>query len=293
MAVAGDDTVASIDPVVADADYASIQDIPLDKFDGALVCTPDQEKLAVLSYLLEHGKHVMIEKPFPALAAAEIDQMAALAHRTGAACYTAYNHRFEPHIVGLKDVLDSGALGTLYTARLFYGNGTAQDVRNSPWRNNGSGVWHDLGSHLLDMTLFLFGIGVGRFESWTAGRFETQCFDHAVFGSNGQPAVQLEATYLSWRNTFTLDVYGSLGSAHINGLCKWGPSTFTVRDRILPSGVPHEEVQTLERPDPTWKEEYSHFKGLSLTGGTNLENDRWINTILEEITPVTSPRLSQ
>jgi hypothetical protein len=57
--------------------------------------------------------------------------------------------------------------------------------------------------------------------------------------------------------------------------------------------VPHEEVQTLERPDPTWEEEYNHFKGLSLTGGTNLDNDRWINTILEEITPVTSSRLSQ
>ena len=288
MAVAGEDVVATVDPVVTGAGYTAIQDIPLDTYDGAMVCTPDQEKLEVLTYLLGHGKHVLVEKPFPAFtanSANEIGRMSALARSTGATCYTAYNHRFEPHIAGLKRLLDSGTLGTLYTARLFYGNGTAQDIKSSPWRDKGAGVWHDLGSHLLDMTLFLFGTGVGPFESWSANRFETRSFDHAICGSNGRPAVQLEATYLSWRNTFSIDVLGEMGSAHVSGLCKWGPSNLTLRRRVYPSGIPHEEIQTVDSPDPTWELEYQHFKELCRTGGTNVENDRWINSALEEIAP--------
>ena len=292
-AVAGKDAVATIDPFVEDADYPTIQNVPLDAFDEALVCTPDEQKLEVLTYLLGHGKHVMVEKPFPSIPQSEIDKIADLARSAGVACYTAYNHRFEPHIASLAALLSAGSLGNLYTARLFYGNGTAQDVKSSPWRDTGSGVWHDLGSHLLDITLFLFGTSVGRFETWAADQFETRSFDHAVFASNGCPAVQLEASYLSWRNTFTADVYGELGSAHINSLCKWGPSTLTVRRRVFPSGVPHEEVHTLECSDPTWGNEYEYFKGLCMNGGTNLNNDRWINSILEEITPVTTSRKSR
>ncbi len=102
--------------------------------------------------------------------------------------------------------------------------------------------------------------------------------------------MQLEASYISWRNTFTADIYGELGSAHIDSLCKWGPSTLTVRRRVFPSGVPNEEVNILECPDPTWENEYEYFKGLCQNGETNLDNDRWINAILAEVTPVTSPR---
>ena len=47
--------------------------------------------------------------------------------------------------------------GKVYFARFFYGNGTALEVKHSEWRDRGLGVLPDLGSHLLDMTLFLFG----------------------------------------------------------------------------------------------------------------------------------------
>ena len=183
------------------------------------MCTPDEQKLEVLTYLLSHGKHVLIEKPFPCVPQREMDKIADLARSTGVVCYTAYNHRFEPHIATLSALLRAKSLGNLYTARLFYGNGTAQDVKNSAWRDSGTGVWHDLGSHLLDIALFLFGTNVGPFETWATNRFETQSFDHAVFASIGYPSVQLEASYISWRNTFTADIYGELGSAHIDSLC--------------------------------------------------------------------------
>lgn len=283
MAVAGKDVVATIDPAAsAGARYAAIGEVPLDGFDAACVCTPDASKLDSLRYLLARGKHVLVEKPLLADPPA-FEELAALARSTGAACYTAYNHRFEPHLVRLRETVQRGGLGEIYLARFFYGNGTARDVRSSAWRDQGLGVLSDLGSHLLDLALFLFGDLPGPCEVWSANRFENRSFDHVAFGVNGRPVVELEATLVSWRNTFSADVFGERGSAHVAGLCKWGPSTFTLRRRVLPSGRPSETVETIEQPDPTWAAEYRHFEALCRTGGGNIDTDRRIGAELRHL----------
>ena len=232
-AIAGEHVVAVVDPVAEGADFRRIEDVPPASYDAACVCVPDDQKLALLRHLLSHGKHVLVEKPMLATPA-EIRELIDLSRTHRAACYTAYNHRFEPHIATLKGVLDSQALGQIYLARFFYGNGTARDVRNSPWRDKGMGVFPDLGSHMLDMAHFLFGPHDSPGEMWSVNRFENNAPDHVIFGFPGRPVLEMEATLLSWRNSFSLDVFGELGSAHIQCLCKWGPSTLTVRRRKLP-----------------------------------------------------------
>jgi predicted dehydrogenase len=260
-AIAGSEVVATVDPLVAGADCRAIDEVPGDAYDAALVCTPDDAKIGLLTTLLAAGKHVLVEKPLLG-PAADLERLAALAQARGVVCYTAYNHRFEPHFVRMKETLQSGVLGRIYLCRMFYGNGTARDVRNSPWRDRGAGVLPDLGSHLLDTALFWFGAIEAPLLVWSADRFENRAFDHLAFGARGQPVLELEITLLSWRNHFAADVYGEHGSAHIESLCKWGPSTFTRRTRLLPSGRPPEEAVTLVQPDPTWALEYEHFKQL-------------------------------
>ena len=292
LSIAGEDIVATVDPAVSTARYRTLEQVPVDTYDAALVCTPDSIKLEMLTYLLAHGKHVLVEKPLLVSDNEQIHQLIDTAGATGAACYTAYNHRFEPHIVGIKRLLDDGVLGKVYVARFFYGNGTAQDIKSSPWRDDGLGILGDLGSHLLDMALFLFGPGRDTFEAWSTNRFETRSFDHVLFGSHGTPLMELEVTCLSWKNTFSIDLWGELGSAHISGLCKWGPSTLTVRNRVFPSGVPAEETETLNCADPTWALEYEYFKSVCETGETNLENDLWINSTLSGIAQTAEVKLS-
>jgi predicted dehydrogenase len=285
LAVAGDDVVATIDPVVPSARYRSIEAVPLETYDAALVCTPDEPKEPLLAYLLRNGKHVLVEKPLLVKRLDAIDRLDALAERTGAVCYTAYNHRFEPHLATVKRLLDEGTVGGVYQARFFYGNGTARDVRNSPWRDTGLGVIPDLASHLLDLILFMFGEPVGTPHVWAHERFENRACDYFLMGFPGmRPLLTLEGTLLSWRNTFQLDVVGETGSLHVRGLCKWGPASLIVRRRTLPSGVPAEDVQTLEQKDPTWALEYAHFQNLCANGaGGNLANDRYINRTLQAV----------
>jgi scyllo-inositol 2-dehydrogenase (NADP+) len=281
----GADFIAAVDPVNREAEYRRIEDVPLASYDAALVCIPDEPKIEVLTYLLGNAKHVLVEKPLWATAERQIQELETLARARRAVCYTAYNHRFEPHYVRMRDLLRSGKLGRVYRCRMFYGNGTARLVRDSAWRDQGAGVLPDLGSHLLDTVRFWFG-GVGDdFTVISANCFENRAPDHVVLMSRaGAPALELEMTLLSWRNHFTCDVLAENGTAHIRSLCKWGPASFTYRSRVLPSGRPPEETVTLVQDDPTWALEYEHFKALCAAGRTtDLADDLWLNRVLRTL----------
>jgi scyllo-inositol 2-dehydrogenase (NADP+) len=281
-AVAGGECVDTVDPVNPEAGRKRIEEVPLGSYDAALVCTPDEVKIELLAYLLSNRKHLLVEKPLFGRAE-ELQKLKSLAARNRVTCYTAYNHRFEPHFVRMKELLDSGRLGKLYAIRMFYGNGTARLVRDSAWRDQGAGVLADLGSHLLDTIHFWLGRPVSGFRIHSANRFENRAFDHVAFGANSDPLLQFEVTLLSWRNHHYTDVFAEKGSAHISSLCKWGPSTFTVRERKLPSGRPDDDAVTLVQPDPTWEAEYRHFKALCERGESNIDNDIWINDTLQEL----------
>ncbi|MCW9034149.1 MAG: Gfo/Idh/MocA family oxidoreductase [Rhodospirillales bacterium] len=285
QAVSGDAVVAVVDSVNPNADYKSITDVNLNDYDAALVCTPDEAKIELLTYLLGNGKHVLVEKPMLTETDEEIEMLRKLALEKEVVCYTAYNHRFEPHFVKMKELIESDQLGKIYSLRMFYGNGTARLVRNSAWRDQAAGVLPDLGSHLLDTLRFWLGDDLDiKFEIRSANCHENRSFDHVVIGSNDGPAVQLEMNMLSWRNHFTCDIYAEKGSAHIESLCKWGPSTFIHRTRVLPAGRPPEVSQTLVQPDPTWDAEYAHFIDLCDSRGQgNLSNDIWLNRTLREL----------
>ncbi|MBL8703191.1 MAG: hypothetical protein JNM30_00025, partial [Rhodospirillales bacterium] len=173
----------------------------------------------------------------------------------------------------------------IYRCRMFYGNGTARLVRESAWRDTEAGVLPDLGSHLLDTSRFWFGDLAEDFRVVSASRFENRAPDHVVIASEAsRPKIELEMTLLQWRNHFTCDVLAENGTAHIRSLCKWGPSTFTLRTRVLPSGRPPEESVTLVQDDPTWEAEYAHFKALCAGGAkTDLSGDLWLSRTLRRL----------
>jgi predicted dehydrogenase/8-oxo-dGTP pyrophosphatase MutT (NUDIX family) len=282
---AGSDCVATVDPYNPQGDYRSVEDVPLADYDAALCCTPDEPKYEIVSYLLSRAKHVLVEKPLWTPRTEQVLELERLARRHHVICYTAYNHRFEPHYVRMRDLIGSGELGRIYSCRMFYGNGTARLVRDSEWRDRGAGVLPDLGSHLLDTCRFWFGDVADRFQVYAAHSYENRAPDHIVIGSESPaPRLELEMTLLMWRNHFTCDVLAENGSAHIESLCKWGPSVFTRRRRVLPSGRPQEESVTLVEDDPTWALEYAHFKSLCASGSqTDLGNDLWLGRALSRL----------
>ena len=286
---AGKDVVSTVDPIKEGADFRSIEDAPLASYDAALLCIPDQPKVGIITYLLEQGKNVLVEKPLMAEKDEDLIKLAEMAREKNLICYTAYNHRFEPHIISVREAVRSGRLGEVYRIRMFYGNGTARDVRNSAWRDQGAGVLPDLGSHLLDILLFVFGEipEPEEWKVWACQRFENRSPDHVVVAAQPPGAkimIEFEMSLLSWRNHFVAEIYGSAGSLTMESLCKWGPSKLTYYERVLPSGCPPSELKTVTTPDPTWEMEYNHFKQLVQQGGKgNTSNDILINRILKKL----------
>lgn len=273
----------TVDPFAPDVDFQDLREVPLDAYEAVLLCTPDAPKQELVAYAVDHGKHVLIEKPFTLRDSgyADLSQRAA---STRATVYVAYNHRFEPHIATVKAILDSGEIGDVYTVWLSYGNGTAELVRASAWRDTGLGVIADLGSHLLDMVDMWWGLGDRSIEMIDARRMENRAPDHAVMRLSGDWPIYLETTMLSWRNDFRCEIRGSEGSLHISSLCKWGPTTLTVRGRVRPSGRPDEHSETLVQSDPTWEAEFAHFRSLIEAGERgNLDTSRAIARILNGV----------
>jgi scyllo-inositol 2-dehydrogenase (NADP+) len=272
-ALLGERCVATADPYNAAADYPSARDVPVDAFDAAVLAIPDEGKIDLVTYLLEQGKHVLVEKPLPLPDQRAAERLERLARDRGLALYTAYNHRFEPLLVAFKEQLEAGAIGEVYHGRLFYGNGTVRHVAGT-WRDHGLGVILDLSCHLLDLLAFT-GLGNTEMLLTAAHAIETNAPDHAVITS-ADGRFTLEMMYHSWRNSFAFELYGSKGSIHCHGLRKWGGSDLTVRTRVLPSGRPTETIQTDEGPDVTWEREIEHFERRCETGTTDLATDWWI-----------------
>lgn len=283
LKVAKEDVVCTVDPFVESSDYKNLYDVPLSSYDSAMLCIQDDLKIEFITYLLKNKKNILVEKPIFSESEEEIAKIIDLANKSNVSCYTAYNHRFEPHFINMKNLIQSGEFGKVYSVRMFYGNGTAKLVNDSKWRDSGKGVLPDLGSHLLDTLNFWFDEKFENFRIIQANKFENKAYDNVIIDSIGNISILMEMSLTSWRNHFFCDVVFEKGSAHISSLCKWGPSSFITRKRELPSGKPDEKILTLSEPDPTWISEYEYFQSICKKHQSNTENDLWINNVLRNL----------
>jgi predicted dehydrogenase len=125
--------------------------------DLVVLATPNDTHHPLARQALESGKHVVIDKPFttqPAQARA----LDALAAATGLLLSVYQNRRFDADYLTLRALLDQGALGRPVFFESHFDRYRPQ-VRQR-WREmpgEGAGLWLDLGSHLVDQTVQLFG----------------------------------------------------------------------------------------------------------------------------------------
>jgi len=126
-------------------------------------CTPNHLHREVFLGALEHGKHVYMDKPL-CLSLDEAREMAVCA-RAHPECITqmTFNYRFVPAILRAKELVESGALGRVYSARVCYLHaGYVSPDRPITWRleldkSGRGGALFDLGSHVIDLTRHLLG----------------------------------------------------------------------------------------------------------------------------------------
>jgi len=123
-----------------------------------LVGSPNTSHFDLTKQALLAGKHVLVEKPFT-ITSAEADELIALAKQQNLVLSVHHNRRFDSGHNTVKKVLASGVLGTLAEMEVHYDR-YRLSLRPAAWREKplpGSGIFYDLGAHLIDATLNLFG----------------------------------------------------------------------------------------------------------------------------------------
>ena len=143
------------------------------------------------------------------------------------------------------------------------------------------GVLEDLGCHLIDLSNFLFQKEI-NYRNIYAHNYEANKKDYCSFSST-DGRMTFTCSYLMWKNTFTIDIFGGTGSIHLNGLNKWGGATLVHRERIFPSGAPKEQLKTSSGIDKTWKKDFIHFKHMISSQQNSFESDIKISNSIDSI----------
>lgn len=130
------------------------------KVDAAIIATPNFTHVALATLLLEHGIHVLCEKPV-CTSGADLARIAASADRSGARFVAAHCLRFSANLLFMKRMIDQGWLGDISAIRGTIGGPYEQASHRTDFRKSrnaaGGGVLADLGIHLIDLSLWLTG----------------------------------------------------------------------------------------------------------------------------------------
>lgn len=153
-----------------------------DNIDLVVVGTPPATHVPLATAAVEAGCAVVVDKPF-ALSSAEGDALIALAKERGTLLGSYQNRRWDGEFLTLQKLLADGALGEVH--RFESRIERHQPVITKEWKAkataaDGGGLLFDLGTHLIDQALLLFGPVVRVYAELNARR-PTELTDDDVF----------------------------------------------------------------------------------------------------------------
>ena len=204
----------SLEAVLADKDITLV-----------VVSTPNETHFALAKRALEAGKHVVIDKPFAATSE-EALELGALAKSKGLHVIPFHNRRWDGDFLTVKTLLKESAIGRLVTFESHFDR-FRPIPRENTWKeaeNPANGMLFDLGPHLVDQVLALFGPPDSIFASVRADRDETaieDAFDITLHypGKNGKGMLaHCRTSYLACDNAPRFLLHGTKGSFKKHGL---------------------------------------------------------------------------
>lgn len=127
--------------------------------DLVIIATPNTSHYDVAEKSLKAGKNVVIEKPFT-ITTHDALRLMDLEKETGQFISVYQNRRFDGDYLTLKSLIQSDAVGRIVEMSSHFDR-FRNTFKENAWREKnmpGAGVLYDLGSHLIDQTLDLFGL---------------------------------------------------------------------------------------------------------------------------------------
>lgn len=141
--------------VIVEADYLALLHHP--EVELVVLATPNASHFSLAEAALKAGKHVVVDKPFT-LTYLEAKALCELAQLQQRLLSVFHNRRYDDDFLTLQQYLNSNQYGMPVTLTSRFDR-YRPEVRQR-WREQavpGAGLWYDLGPHLLDQALRLFG----------------------------------------------------------------------------------------------------------------------------------------
>jgi len=133
--------------------------LALDGIGLVVLATPNTTHAGIARRCLEAGRHVVVDKPF-APTASEAAPLIDLARQAGRLLSVYHNRRWDGDFLTVQRLLADGACGRPVMFESHFDR-YRPGLRPAAWRERaepGSGVLFDLGSHLVDQAVALFGL---------------------------------------------------------------------------------------------------------------------------------------
>ena len=127
--------------------------------DLVIVTSPNTVHFQWAKAALLANKHVVVEKPFT-VTLAEAEELVELSKKQKKILSVYHNRRFTSDTKTVKSILDSGVLGDVVDYETHFDR-FRPEPKPGAWREDplpGSGILYDLGSHLIDQSLYFFGM---------------------------------------------------------------------------------------------------------------------------------------
>ena len=140
--------------------FPSLESVLEDKsIDLVVVNTPVGTHFEYAKKVLLAGKHALVEKAFTTTVA-EAQELAALAKEKGLKLSVFQNRRWDSDFKTVKKILDEKLLGEIVEAEFHFDryNPNLSPKQHKETANSGAGILKDLGPHLIDQALYLFGL---------------------------------------------------------------------------------------------------------------------------------------
>jgi predicted dehydrogenase len=185
-----------------------------------VVATPNETHYALAKQCLQAGKHVVIDKPFAATSE-EAAELIELATAKGLVVAPFHNRRWDGDFLTVRKVLEEGSVGRLVTFESHFDRFRPMPRENT-WKesaNAANGMLFDLGPHLVDQCVALFGVPNTVTASVRTDRDNSAIEDafDIVLGYDGLLA-WCRASYLSCDASPRFLLHGTAGSFKKYGL---------------------------------------------------------------------------
>ena len=217
-----------------------------------VINTPDSTHYEYARMALEAGKHVIVEKPFTTTQA-QAEELIALSENKGLMLSVYQNRRWDADFLTVKDIIQKELLGRLVEFESTFAR-YRNFIKPDTWKETGTaggGMTYNLGSHLIDQAVQLFGLPEAVYANITTLRTGGHVDDYFQINLirpqlNPELQITLKASYLMREPEPRFVLHGTLGS-------------------YVKHGVDNQEEALIrgEMPDqPNWGEEDEQNWGI-------------------------------